>query len=83
MERHEDAGPVALIQRSTSGRLPPAYRSWDTNSEPGDPVPGSGLGSSNSNSRAGERLTLVSSTSDEQLLRPQYQGDVKLPLRQL
>ena len=78
-ERHEDAGPVPFLQRSTSGRLPPAYRSWDTD-EPGEPVPGSELGSSNASSSVGGRLTLVSSESGEQPLRPQYRGDVKSPL---
>ena len=27
--RHDDAGPVAELARSPSGRLPPAYRSWE------------------------------------------------------
>ncbi|CDO72051.1 hypothetical protein BN946_scf184943.g86 [Trametes cinnabarina] len=31
-ERHEDGGPVPALQRSASGRLPPAYRhSWEAN----------------------------------------------------
>ncbi|TBU22866.1 hypothetical protein BD311DRAFT_113728 [Dichomitus squalens] len=27
--RHDDAGPIAELSRSPSGRLPPAYRSWE------------------------------------------------------
>ncbi|KAI0671073.1 hypothetical protein C8Q78DRAFT_1069744 [Trametes maxima] len=39
-ERHEDAGPVPALQRSASGRLPPAYRhSWEADS-PIHNVPG-------------------------------------------
>ncbi|KAI0743460.1 hypothetical protein C8Q80DRAFT_1181274 [Daedaleopsis nitida] len=29
LPRHADAGPVVQLVRSPSGRLPPAYRSWD------------------------------------------------------
>lgn len=33
-ERHEDGGPVPYLQRSASGRLPPAYRqSWDVDAD--------------------------------------------------
>ncbi|OSD02466.1 hypothetical protein PYCCODRAFT_1445134 [Trametes coccinea BRFM310] len=35
-DRHEDAGPIPALQRSASGRLPPAYRSWEAS---GPPVP--------------------------------------------
>ncbi|KAI0643035.1 hypothetical protein C8Q79DRAFT_1002797 [Trametes meyenii] len=39
-ERHEDAGPIPALQRSASGRLPPAYRhSWEADS-PIHNVPG-------------------------------------------
>ncbi|KAI9064695.1 hypothetical protein FKP32DRAFT_1713824 [Trametes sanguinea] len=38
-DRHEDAGPMPALQRSASGRLPPAYRrSWEA-SDPPPPVP--------------------------------------------
>jgi hypothetical protein len=30
-ERHQDAGPVVLLTRADSERLPPAYLSWATN----------------------------------------------------
>ena len=33
--RHEDGGPVADLARSPSGRLPPAYRSWERASAAG------------------------------------------------
>ncbi|KAI0775502.1 hypothetical protein BD413DRAFT_276463 [Trametes elegans] len=39
-ERHEDAGPVPALQRSASGRLPPAYRrSWGEGDEPVPDLP--------------------------------------------
>ncbi|KAI0364084.1 hypothetical protein BV20DRAFT_956960 [Pilatotrama ljubarskyi] len=39
-DRHEDAGPVPALQRSASGRLPPAYRhSWDAEEPPAVPPP--------------------------------------------
>ncbi len=31
-ERHQDGGPATFLQRSASGRLPPAYKSWDEES---------------------------------------------------
>ena len=37
--RHEDGGPVPELVRSASGRLPPAYRSWER--RPGTDVSGS------------------------------------------
>ncbi|EIW59608.1 uncharacterized protein TRAVEDRAFT_147693 [Trametes versicolor FP-101664 SS1] len=38
-ERHEDGGPVPALQRSVSGRLPPAYRqSWDASDAGTSPV---------------------------------------------
>ncbi|PIL35213.1 hypothetical protein GSI_03003 [Ganoderma sinense ZZ0214-1] len=33
-ERHQDGGPATFLHRSASGRLPPAYQSWDE--EPND-----------------------------------------------
>ncbi|KAH9846431.1 hypothetical protein C2E23DRAFT_949568 [Lenzites betulinus] len=52
-ERHEDGGPAAALQRSASGRLPPAYRrSWDGGPDPAQVAlppsevgSGSGMGS--------------------------------------
>ncbi|KAI0351453.1 hypothetical protein OH77DRAFT_939571 [Trametes cingulata] len=39
-ERHEDAGPVPALQRSASGRLPPAYRhSWEADEPPAMAAP--------------------------------------------
>ncbi|KAI8971135.1 hypothetical protein BD414DRAFT_426655 [Trametes punicea] len=38
--RHEDAGPLPVLQRSASGRLPPAYRhSWEASDPPALDVP--------------------------------------------
>ncbi|OJT13646.1 hypothetical protein TRAPUB_9835 [Trametes pubescens] len=38
-ERHEDGGPIPALQRSVSGRLPPAYRqSWDASDAGTSPV---------------------------------------------
>ncbi len=41
--RHEDGGPVFGLYRSPSGRLPPAYRSWERGTDSGGS--NSGLGS--------------------------------------
>ena len=78
LERHEDAGPVPFLQRSASGRLPPAYRSWEQAQEPEEPMPGSELGSSNGASSVGGAQTSESGAA-LQPLRPQYLGDVKTP----
>ncbi|KAL1950243.1 hypothetical protein VTO73DRAFT_5367 [Trametes versicolor] len=46
--RHTDAGVVIPLARSASGRLPPAYRSWEDDSNVGSDVPTSHQGSASS-----------------------------------
>lgn len=79
VDRHEDGGPVPFLQRSASGRLPPAYReSWDARDGPSPPplspppqlsVSVGGIGSD----------VAEGSSSAPPVLHPQYRGDVKHP----
>ena len=88
-ERHQDGGPVTFLQRSASGRLPPAYQSWDE--EPNDmsvvgeqSQPESGAASSVGAIPSGEPS--AAGSSEPALLPPppppeqrQYPRDVKRP----
>ncbi|KAI0629851.1 hypothetical protein C8Q77DRAFT_1234441 [Trametes polyzona] len=46
--RHTDAGVIIPLSRSASGRLPPAYRSWEDDSNVGSDAQTSHLGSATS-----------------------------------
>ncbi|TBU39129.1 hypothetical protein BD309DRAFT_970393 [Dichomitus squalens] len=78
-ERHADAGPVPQLQRSASGRLPPAYRSWEDEPNELEPEP-----QWDGPSVTGVPYAAAASSSDaaplpQTPLSPQYPADVKRP----
>ena len=82
-ERHEDGGPVPSLQRSNSGRLPPAYRaSWDAQ-DPPPPHPDVAMSVGGYGSDVGEGPSAPPQVgSPGGLMSPgvsQYPRDVKLP----
>ena len=76
-ERHADGGPVPSLQRSASGRLPPAYRSWEAGA-PEEGGAASEVGTSHGGSSAGGPSTSESGSAPLAPLR--YPRDVKMPL---
>ncbi|KAI0823202.1 hypothetical protein BC628DRAFT_1325508 [Trametes gibbosa] len=76
-ERHEDGGPVPALQRSASGRLPPAYRqSWDGSEIP--PLPA--FAPSESGSGPLSPAIVSSTTTELRLVSPPHGRDFKRPL---
>ena len=94
VERHQDGGPATFLQRSASGRLPPAYQSWDE--EPNDVSSAASTSQYNqSHSGAGSSVGVdpygaasVAGSSEPSVPPPlpplpgsqQYPRDVKRPL---
>ncbi|KAI0629857.1 hypothetical protein C8Q77DRAFT_1138999 [Trametes polyzona] len=81
-QRHADGGPLPALQRSASGRLPPAYRqSWDPSDTPPFDVPG--YGEEPGESEVGAGTAAGSSGSEGRteaaLTAPLYGRDVKRP----
>ncbi|RPD56168.1 hypothetical protein L227DRAFT_288283 [Lentinus tigrinus ALCF2SS1-6] len=66
-ERHMDGGPVPLLARSNSGRLPPGYGSWESDSGAAD---GSVMPASSSAPTEGQSADGSSSAGSSEPLQP-------------
>ena len=78
-ERHEDAGPVPALQRSVSGRLPPAYRrSWETSEAPGSDLDVPAYLPPPQSPREDMSSYATSSVAETLPQRPTYGRDVKV-----
>ncbi|KAI1789404.1 hypothetical protein LXA43DRAFT_893016 [Ganoderma leucocontextum] len=84
-DRHKDGGPVPFLHRSASGRLPPAYQSWDD--EPSDVVSAMSHSQSGTASSIGAVPSGASAAGYSEPVQPppppeqrQYPRDVKRPI---